>query len=140
MDQEGRHQEQKIPQEIHPHVPTAQTKVHYRGYCLPPSKSTPDHDDTATSPSPSAPNPTPINSESSCSREDKTSPTTQARSDMGAGTSPPSPITSPPATCSTQPPFETTPTPEPILTVNPSPEPRPLRRSTRITKPPNWLM
>ena len=34
-------QEQKVPQEIHSHVPTTQTKVHPRGYCLPPCKSTP---------------------------------------------------------------------------------------------------
>ena len=33
-------QEQKIPQKIHPHIPTSQTKVHLRGYRSPPSNPT----------------------------------------------------------------------------------------------------
>ena len=106
--------------------------------CLPPNPP-PDHDDTASSPSSSTPNHTPTRPGSSHSREDQTSPATPARSDMGVGTPPPSPITSPPVTSHTQPSLETTPTPEPELTVNPTPEPRPLRRSTRVTKPPDWL-
>ena len=93
---------------------------------LPPNPP-PDHDDTASSPSSSTPNHTPTRPGSSHSREDQTSPATPARSDMGVGTPPPSPITFPPVTSHTQPSLETMPTPEPAPTVNPNPEPRLLR-------------
>ena len=101
--------------------------------CLPPNLP-PDHDDTTTSPSSSTLNPHP---ESSRSREYQAPPATPIRPDTEVGTPPPSPITS---ISYTQPPVETTPTPEPTLTVNQTPERRPLRRSTRVTKPPDRLM
>ena len=50
------------------------------------------------------------------------------------------PPTTPPATSSAQPSLETMPTREPTPTVASAPEPRPLRRSTRVRKPPDRFM
>ena len=70
-------------------------------------------------------------------RKDTTSPTTPTRTDTEVHIPPPqtshppdSPITPPPAIYPAQP------SPEPTPTTNPIPTPQPLRRSTRIKKPP----
>ena len=104
---------------------------------LPPNPPS-NHDDTANSPPALDPIPTPP--EPPHSRKDQTPPATPARSDTGVGTPPPSPTTLPQSTSHTQPSLETMPTSEPPPVVTPNPEPRPLRRSTRITKPPERLM
>ena len=98
--------------------------------CLPPSRS-PDRDDTTTLPSPPIQNPTPI------PPEDQTSQATPTSSDIGAATPPYTPL---PDTSNTQPAVETMPSLAPDLTVNLTPEPRPLRRSLKVRNPPDRLM
>ena len=104
--------------------------------CLPPN-SPPGRDDPATSPLPSTQNPTPTSPGLLHSRDDQTPPATPVRSDVEVSAPPPSPTNYSPV--HNQPPL-TMPTLEPALTMHPTPEPRPLRRSTRVTKPPDRLM
>ena len=93
------------------------------------------NDDNTIPPKSSSLNPTPSSPESSHSREDQTSNETPTGDDTAVSTPSPSPVTT-----NIQPSLETT--PEPTPTMNPTQEPRQaqLRRSTRVTKPPDRLM
>ena len=104
-------------------------------------------DDTATSPEPPTSHPPTTPPKSPQCGKETTSPATPVMTDMGISTPPPSPLhpsnppnTPSPTTSHAQPTLETMPTPDPMPVAIPVPDPRPLRRSTRVKKPPERLM